>query len=63
MNDIYYPQRTAKGKQLEALARILGVERKTWFWIFRESDKSLRARAQEVAQGPRRKQSPLGGAP
>lgn len=34
----------AKGVSLDGLCAFLGVRRKRWLWIFRESDKALRKR-------------------
>lgn len=34
----------SSGKELDALAELFGIRRKKYFFIFRESDKSLRKR-------------------
>lgn len=35
---------TARGKYLDIHAKMFGLERKTYFWVFKESDKKLRER-------------------
>ena len=41
----------AKGEDLDRLVETFGVKRKRW-WIFRESDESLRLRVHEARRWP-----------
>lgn len=41
----------AKGKTLDQLAVQWDVKRKTYFWIFKESDKKFRARLLKLMRG------------
>lgn len=40
----YRPLMTAKGKVLDRIASICGIDRRQYWWIFKESDKKLRSR-------------------
>jgi len=42
----------AGGEALDALALDCGIVRKHWFWIFKESDRSLRARVRDSLLSP-----------
>lgn len=42
------PLPRARGRDLDNIALVLGVKRRRVWWIFRESDKALRARTTEV---------------
>lgn len=44
-------QRPARGKALDLLASVYGVERARRFVVLKEGDRSLRARTIEVARG------------
>lgn len=45
------PQRwEARGRELDRLAEVLGTHRRRWFWIFRELDKTLRARLERIVR-------------
>jgi hypothetical protein len=39
---------TAKGIYLDSIGAILGIERKRYWWFFRESDKKMRNRCLAV---------------
>lgn len=40
-----------KGKNLDRIAADYGLKRVRWFWIFRESDTSLKARLLQLLRG------------
>lgn len=42
------PLPQARGRDLDNLARVVGVERRRLWWIFHESDKTLRKRVTDV---------------